>query len=144
MCLHQSMITERTKLFRNSAGSWPMLSAMNGETKTRYSAASLCHAAADRADLMGGRRFMSKLCRVEVNGQTFSASRGELLLDAALMNGVDIPHDCRSGYCGSCRVRVLAGRCVGDAGSDPGIIHACQSRIVSDLKIEVEDVPDVV
>src|SRR5215475_2845123 len=87
---------------------------------------------------------MSKLCRVEVNGETFSATRGELLLDAALMNGVDIPHDCRSGYCGSCRVRVLSGQCVGGPGNDPGIIHACQSRIVSDLKIEVEDVPDVV
>src|SRR5215831_9281829 len=85
---------------------------------------------------------MPKLCRVEVNGQTFSAARGELLLDAALMNGVDIPHDCRSGYCGSCRVHVLAGRCVGGPGSDPEIVHACQSRIVTDLKIEVEDVPE--
>jgi len=87
---------------------------------------------------------MPKLCRVEVNGQTFSAERGELLLDAALMNGVDIPHDCRSGYCGSCRVRVVAGRCVGGPGSDPEIVHACQSRIVTDLKIEVEDVPETV
>jgi NAD(P)H-flavin reductase/ferredoxin len=91
---------------------------------------------------------MSKLCRVEVNGQTFSAARGEFLLDAALMNGVDIPHDCRSGYCGSCRVRVVEGRCVGghggDPGSDPEIVHACQSRIVTDLKIEVEDVPETV
>jgi 3-phenylpropionate/trans-cinnamate dioxygenase ferredoxin reductase subunit len=87
---------------------------------------------------------MPKICKVEVNGQTFSASRGDLLLDAALMNGVDIPHDCRSGYCGSCRVRVVEGRCVGGAGSDPEVVHACQSRIVSDLKIEVEDVPDVV
>ena len=87
---------------------------------------------------------MSKLCRVEVNGETFSASRGDLLLDAALMNGVDIPHDCRSGYCGSCRVRVLEGRCVGGPVSDPEIVHACQGRIVTDLKIEVEEVPETV
>src|SRR5436305_14755386 len=87
---------------------------------------------------------MSKLCKVEVNGATFSASRGDLLLDAALMNGVDIPHDCRSGYCGSCRVRVVEGRCVGGPGSDTEIVHACQSRIVTDLKIEVEDVPETV
>jgi NAD(P)H-flavin reductase len=87
---------------------------------------------------------MAKICKVEVNGQTFSASRGDVLLDAALMNGVDIPHDCRSGYCGSCRVRVVEGKCVGGPDSDPEIVHACQSRIVSDLKIEVEDVPDVV
>jgi NAD(P)H-flavin reductase len=87
---------------------------------------------------------MSKLCTVEVNGETFSASRGDLLLDAALMNGVDIPHDCRSGYCGSCRVRVVEGRYIGGASSDPETVHACQCRIVSDLKVEVEDVPDVV
>jgi len=87
---------------------------------------------------------MSKICKMEVNGETFSASRGDLLLDAALMNGVDIPHDCRSGYCGSCRVRVLDGRYIGGASSDPETVHACQCRIVSDLKVEVEDVPDIV
>ena len=37
------------------------------------------------------------------------------LLDAALMNGVELPHDCRSGYCGTCRVRVLSGHTFGGA-----------------------------
>lgn len=86
---------------------------------------------------------MSKICKLDVNGTEIPAQRGELLLDAALMNGVDIPHDCRSGYCGTCRVRVLAGRSVGGASDDPEIVHACQARIVSDMRIEVEDVPDV-
>src|SRR5215467_842147 len=91
---------------------------------------------------MGGRRFMSKLCRVEVNGQTFSASRGELLLDSALMNGVDIPHDCRSGYCGTCAVTVVEGRVFGGQDGDSSLVRACQCRVISDLAVEIEDVPD--
>lgn len=87
---------------------------------------------------------MGKICRLEVNGDTMSARRGDLLLDTALLNGVDIPHDCRSGHCGTCRVRLLAGRVFGGKTDDPEIICACQSRIVSDLSIVVEDVPEAV
>ncbi len=86
----------------------------------------------------------SKICKLDVNGETFSAHCGDLLLDAALMNGIDIPHDCRSGYCGTCRVRVLAGRCFGGQSSDPEFVHACQCRIVSNLKVAVEDVPEII
>ena len=85
----------------------------------------------------------SKICTLDVNGETFSGYCGDLLLDAALMNGVHIPHDCRSGYCGTCRVRVLAGRCFGGQSNDPEFVHACQCRIVSDLKVAVEDVPEI-
>lgn len=87
---------------------------------------------------------MVKLCQVSVNGETFSARCGDLLLDAGLTNGVDIPHDCRSGHCGTCRVRVLGGRYFGGQTEEPDTVFACQCRIVSDLKIAVEDVPEVV
>ena len=56
---------------------------------------------------------MTKICKVTINGEVISAQPGDLLLDAALMNGIEIPHDCRSGYCGTCQVRVIAGRCLG-------------------------------
>ncbi len=85
-----------------------------------------------------------KICRLDVNGETFSGYCGDLLLDAALMNGVHIPHDCRSGYCGTCRVRVVAGRSFGGRSNDGEFVHACQCRIVSDLKVVVEDVPETV
>ena len=49
---------------------------------------------------------MPKICKVRINAETISANCGDLLLDAALMNGVELPHDCRSGYCGTCQVRV--------------------------------------
>jgi NAD(P)H-flavin reductase/ferredoxin len=85
---------------------------------------------------------MRKICKVLVNGEEFSANCGDLLLDAALMNGIDIPHDCRSGYCGTCRVNVVSGRVFGGQDSSPNVVHACQCRVLSDLTIEVEDVPE--
>jgi len=87
---------------------------------------------------------MSKLCRVEVNGESFVAHQGDLLLDAALMNGIELPHDCRSGYCGTCRVRVQSGHTFGGASQDPGCVQACQARVISNLRIAVEEVPTTV
>lgn len=87
---------------------------------------------------------MGKVCRVSLNGHQFAAQCGDLLLDAALTSGVEIPFDCRSGYCGTCRVRVRAGRCFGGEGRDRGYVHACQSRVISDLDLVLEDTPDIV
>jgi 3-phenylpropionate/trans-cinnamate dioxygenase ferredoxin reductase subunit len=86
---------------------------------------------------------MSKVCTVVVNGEAFSANCGDLLLDAALMNGIDIPHDCRSGICGTCRVRVLDGLILAGHTSDPEAVYACQFPVVSDLTVAVEDVPEI-
>ena len=82
---------------------------------------------------------MGKVCNVQVNGEAFSANQGDVLLDAALASGVDLPHDCRSGYCGSCHVRVLEGRTFGGETSQPGVVHACQARVISDMQIAVEN-----
>jgi NAD(P)H-flavin reductase/ferredoxin len=84
---------------------------------------------------------VGKICQLEVNGNAIAARRGDLLLDAALLNGVEIPYDCRSGLCGTCRVRVLEGRVFGGK-ADAETVYACQSRIVSDLRVSVEDVPE--
>jgi NAD(P)H-flavin reductase len=85
---------------------------------------------------------MRKICKVTVNNEPFLANCGELLLDWALMNGVELPHDCRSGICGSCRVRLVDGKVFGGQASGDDMIHACQARIVSDLAITTEDVPE--
>lgn len=87
---------------------------------------------------------MSQVCRLTINGDVVAANPGDLLLDAALMNGIELPHDCRSGYCGTCRVRVLAGRCLGGASDIPNVIHACQTRVISDLTVVLEKVPEIV
>jgi CDP-4-dehydro-6-deoxyglucose reductase len=82
-----------------------------------------------------------KTCRVSVNGQGFRTKAGTTLLDAALANGVNIPHDCRSGLCGSCLTRVKSGSTILGETAVPGMVYACKARILTDLEIEVEDVP---
>jgi NAD(P)H-flavin reductase/ferredoxin len=80
---------------------------------------------------------------VHVNDQGFIAHRGELLLDAALINGVDMPHDCRSGVCGTCKIRVLSGMVIGGECEERGMVKACQARVITDLELLVEPVPEV-
>ena len=74
--------------------------------------------------------------QITIDGNSFLARRGELLLDAALSNGIDLPHDCRAGHCGTCCVRLVSGEVRGGEGFEPGIVHACQCRIVGDVVIE--------
>jgi NAD(P)H-flavin reductase len=80
---------------------------------------------------------MARSHQVTINGHSFLAQRGELLLDAALRHGFDLPHDCRAGYCGTCCVRLVSGNVRGGAGAMPGIVHACQCRIDGDVVTEM-------
>ncbi len=70
--------------------------------------------------------------RITINGKSFEARLGELLLDAALSNGIELPYDCRAGHCGSCCVRLVSGEVRGGEGSEPGVVHACQCRIAGE------------
>ncbi len=79
---------------------------------------------------------MARSHQITINGESFLARRGEVLLDAALSSGVALPYDCRAGHCGSCCVRVVSGHVRGGEGSEPGVVHACQCRIVGDVEIE--------
>jgi len=74
--------------------------------------------------------------KITIDGKSFEARPGELLLDAALNNGIDLPYDCRAGHCGTCCVRLVSGDMVGGQGSEPGIVHACQCRIASNAVLE--------
>lgn len=79
---------------------------------------------------------MARSHQITINGKSFLARRGELLLDAALNNGVDLPYDCRAGHCGTCCVQLVSGDVEGGEGSEPGIVHACQCRISSNAVLE--------
>lgn len=74
--------------------------------------------------------------QITIDGRRIPARRGETLLDAALSNGIDLPHDCRSGYCGSCCVRLVSGAVQGGEGAEPGVVHACQCRVAGDAVLE--------
>lgn len=85
---------------------------------------------------------MAKTCKVSVNGRTFKANAGDVLLDAALANGISMPHDCRAGLCGACLTKVVQGSTILGETAAPGMVHACQARVLSDVEIESEDVPE--
>jgi NAD(P)H-flavin reductase/ferredoxin len=87
---------------------------------------------------------MPKICKVTLNEETFYANVGDLLLDGAIMSGVELQHDCRSGICGSCRVRLVDGKVFGGTEEGSDMIYACQARVVSDMKIITEPVPETV
>jgi len=81
---------------------------------------------------------MARHHQITIDGRCFLALRGQLLLDAALSNSIELPHDCRAGHCGTCCVRLISGEMRGGEGSEPGIVHACQCRIVGDADIETD------
>src|SRR5438045_9795179 len=87
---------------------------------------------------------MSKPCKITLNDESFLSNCGDLLLDSALMNGVDLPHDCRSGVCGACRVRLVSGSVFGGHERGGHTLHACQARLLSDIEIVTEPVPDTI
>jgi ferredoxin len=81
---------------------------------------------------------------VTLNKETFYANVGDVLLDGAIMSGVELQHDCRSGICGSCRVRLVDSKVFGGTEEGSDMIYACQARVVSDMKIVTEPVPETV
>lgn len=87
---------------------------------------------------------MTSFRTVTVRGRSFRVRPGDVLLDGALAAGVEIPHDCRAGTCGTCMVQVVKGQTVCGETHTQGMVHACQARVVSDLEVEMEDVPEIV
>jgi ferredoxin len=81
------------------------------------------------------------IAEVELNGYRHRVAwpRQSTLVDVLLAEGIDVPHSCREGHCGSCVCTVVAGD-VDMAPSDvlepedrqAGLILACQARPLSD------------
>ena len=81
---------------------------------------------------------------ITLGSETFHAHSGQALLDAALVAGIDYPHDCRAGRCGACLTRVETGITLGGETRAPKFMHACQARVFSDLTLNLEPLPPVV
>ena len=86
---------------------------------------------------------MAKRHAVSLRGETFTVQSGDVLLDGALASGIDLPHDCRAGRCGSCLTQVKSGVTLGGETRQRGTVYACQARVFSDLNLEVESLPPV-
>ena len=47
--------------------------------------------------------------RITTHDYSFELQEGESLLDALARTGHEVEYQCRAGYCGSCRVKLLSG-----------------------------------
>jgi len=90
--------------------------------------------------------------RIEPHGRTIKVTAGEPVLQAALAAGLNLPHSCKSGHCGSCRARLVAGEIHYPSGRPPGItaeeaasgqVLLCQARPRSDLVVEARLIANV-
>src|SRR5206468_10057012 len=77
--------------------------------------------------------------------KSFSVPPDRPVLGAALDAGLDLPHSCKGGNCGACRVRLLEGTVsypngrplgLSDGEVADGFILLCQARALTDLRIE--------
>lgn len=76
---------------------------------------------------------------------SFQAEPGESLFDAALRQGLSLPHGCRDGICGTCKGKVLGGeidhgrtsaQALSEADRQAGFALFCCATAKSDLTIE--------
>lgn len=76
---------------------------------------------------------------------TFECAAGEKILHAALRNGVELPYECATGTCGTCKATLVRGRHESDWLQAPGHKYVkaegefltCQSHAEEDCLLEV-------
>jgi CDP-4-dehydro-6-deoxyglucose reductase len=79
--------------------------------------------------------------------QVLAVEDGETILDAALRAGLNLPHSCKGGHCGSCRAKLVDGRVTYPAGRPLGLSEQeelsgyallCQAHAASaEMQVEV-------
>ena len=96
---------------------------------------------------------MSYSLTIDPLGATIEVEEGQTVLDAALRQGIYIPHACGHGLCGTCKVQVSAGEVDHGAANpfalmeferDEGKTLACCCTLQSDVTIEadIDEEPD--
>jgi ferredoxin-NADP reductase len=81
--------------------------------------------------------------RFERSGRSFELPASLTVLETAEAAGVEIPFECRSGICGQCKTRLLAGRvtmetedALSAAEKAHGLILACQAHPVGNITVD--------
>lgn len=87
------------------------------------------------------------------SGKSFTSQVGESVLDAALRQGILLPHQCKTGTCGACRARVVDGEAACLPGAQPtalaadeagqGVRLLCCTGATSNLRIECAEIPHI-
>ena len=80
------------------------------------------------------------------SGKRFSANEGQSLNDAAVQNGVTIPHSCRTGRCGACKCKISGPTkllfdelSLNDLEKKDGWMLSCARSAMADICLEIED-----
>lgn len=98
-----------------------------------------------KSDLSGNTKITIVLDEEEA---TFEMRQDELILDVALVHGLDAPYSCQGGVCSSCLARVTEGQAIMEKNTiltaeevEEGLILTCQAHPVSStIKIDYDDV----
>jgi len=85
----------------------------------------------------------SSRCTLTINGKSIICGRGDTLLDAALGGRIVLPHDCCSGQCETCRVRVVAGDIDDQGTADGKTVLGCLATVEGDAEVAFDPVPVV-
>lgn len=89
--------------------------------------------------------------KVLPSGHEFSVEEGELILDAAMRQSVELPYGCRGGACGSCVGKILKGevsyldqpRALTDELIAENKALFCKALAASDLEISVHEIEEL-
>jgi len=90
--------------------------------------------------------------RIEPQRRILRVAASQPVLEAALAAGLNLPHSCKSGHCGSCRARLRSGQISYPNGVPLGITAAeqaaghvllCQAHAQSDLVVEARFIAGV-
>ena len=92
-----------------------------------------------------------KAANIQVNARNrayaFDGDGGQAILNCGLTNAIDLPYECGSGTCGTCKARLVSGEIVNLWPEAPGRKYLkakkreflmCQCAAKTDIEIEVE------
>lgn len=83
--------------------------------------------------------------KIEPEGTEFTVAEGEIVLDAALQQGIPIMHSCRNGTCRTCLFQVVKGSLqqenvescmIAEQELEAGLRLLCMSTLSGDAVIE--------
>lgn len=86
------------------------------------------------------------------SGEHYEVEADESLLDGALRAGLNLPHSCKGGRCGSCRARLLRGEvyyprgrplALTEAEERGGDVLLCQARAKTPVAVEIRQIREV-
>lgn len=92
---------------------------------------------------------MSIKIEILPGGESFDARDGEPVLEAALRNGLNLPHSCRGGSCLSCQAQLVSGEIHYPKGRPPALssedeqankVLLCQAHARTDLVVEARTI----